>query len=45
MKNLDYELENRNLNIIVEPNRPSNGVRVAMVEHNGAPIELMEFVS
>ena len=44
VKNLDYELKNRNLNIIVEPNRPSNGVRVAMVEHNGVPIELMEFV-
>jgi hypothetical protein len=27
-----------------EPNSPSDGVRVAMIEHNGAPIELIEFV-
>jgi len=24
-------------------NPPSDGVRVAMIEHNGAPIELIEF--
>lgn len=40
---LDFELKNRNLKIITEPNMPSDGVRVAMVEHNGAPIELIEF--
>jgi hypothetical protein len=40
---LDYELENRNLNVITKPNLPSDGVRVAMIEHNGAPIELIEF--
>ena len=40
---LDYELANRGLNIITPPNYPSGGLRVAMVEHNGAPIELMEF--
>ena len=43
VKNLDYELRNRSFNVITEPNHPSNGVRVAMIEHNGAPIELMEF--
>jgi len=43
VSDLDYELANRNINIITEPNLPSNGVRVAMIEHNGAPIELMEF--
>ncbi|MGM0583021.1 MAG: VOC family protein [Bacteroidota bacterium] len=42
---LDFELKNRNLKIITEPNIPSDGVRVAMVEHNGAPIELIEFKS
>lgn len=41
--NLDFELKHRNLKIITEPNHPSDGVRVAMIEHNGAPIELMEF--
>ena len=40
---LDYELTNRKFNLIGEPNSPSGGVRVAMIEHNGAPIELIEF--
>jgi len=39
---LDFELANRNLTVITEPNLPMEGIRVAMVEHNGAPIELME---
>ena len=43
VKDLDYELVNRNFNLLGEPNSPSGGVRVAMIEHNGAPIELMEF--
>ncbi len=29
--------------ILVHPNEPSGGVRVAMIKHNGAPVELMEF--
>lgn len=41
--NLDYELANRDLKVITEPNPPSDGVRVAMIEHNGAPVELIEF--
>jgi hypothetical protein len=45
VKDLDYELANRDLKILTEPNFPSGGLRVAMVEHNGAPIELMEFES
>jgi len=40
---LDYELTYRDLNIITQPNTPSEGLRVAMIEHNGAPIELIEF--
>jgi len=44
VEDLDYELTNHKFNIITEANIPSNGVRVAMIEHNGAPIELMEFV-
>lgn len=40
---LDYELKNRGLKILIPQNPPSEGVRVAMVEHQGAPIELMEF--
>jgi len=41
---LDYELSTHNLKVITEPNSPSDGTRVAMIEHNGAPIELIEFV-
>jgi hypothetical protein len=40
---IDYELKERKLKIITEPNSPSEGVKVAMVEHNGAPVELIEF--
>lgn len=40
---LDRELKDRNLKVITEPNPPSEGIRVAMIEHNGAPIELIEF--
>ncbi|MCL1938279.1 MAG: hypothetical protein FWF52_07785 [Candidatus Azobacteroides sp.] len=40
---LDYELANHAFNVITKPNPPSDGVRAAMIEHNGAPIELIEF--
>jgi hypothetical protein len=40
---LDFELENRKFKVITEPNSPSEGIRVAMIEHNGVPIELIEF--
>ena len=43
VNDLDYELANRNFKLLGKPNSPSGGVRVAMIEHNGAPIELMEF--
>ena len=43
VEDLDFELTNRTLNVITEPNPPSDGVRVAMIEHNGTPIELIEF--
>jgi hypothetical protein len=43
VRDLDYELANRNLNVIVAPNPPAEGIRAAMIEHNGAPIELIEF--
>jgi hypothetical protein len=41
--NLDFELSRRGFNIITPPNSPGEGTRVAMIEHNGAPIELIEF--
>ncbi|MGC1389613.1 MAG: hypothetical protein WA816_01115 [Bacteroidales bacterium] len=42
---LDYELSAHELKVITEPNSPSDGVRVAMIEHNGAPVELIEFLN
>ena len=43
VEDLDFELKTRGLTIITEPNPPAEGIRVAMIEHNGAPIELIEF--
>lgn len=43
VKNLDKELKKHNLKILSEPGSPSSGVRAAMIEHDGAPIELIEF--
>ena len=43
VQDLNFELANREFRIIAEPNPPSEGIRVAMIEHNGTPIELMEF--
>lgn len=43
VENLDYELSIHDFNIITLPNSPSKGTRVAMIEHDGAPMELIEF--
>lgn len=40
---LDFELSCFDFNVITEPNSLGNEVRVAMIEHNGAVIELIEF--
>ena len=40
---LDLELSRRKFNILTPPNSPAEGTRVAMIIHNGAPIELIEF--
>lgn len=39
--NLDEAI--KGFELIGEPNCPMKGIRVAMIKHNGAPIELMEF--
>ena len=39
---LEEELEGKE--ILIAPNSPSPGVRVAFIVHDGAPIEFMEFV-
>lgn len=38
--NLEAELQEKE--VLIEPNSPSEGVRVAFIVHNGAPIEFME---
>jgi hypothetical protein len=40
---LDSELAKHDFKVITKPNSPGDGIRVAMIEHNGAPIELIEF--
>ena len=40
---LEKELRTRSLKIITEPNKTAGGITVAMIEHNGAPVELIEF--
>jgi hypothetical protein len=40
---LDLELATHDFKVITKPNPPSDSVRVAMIEHNGVPIELIEF--
>ncbi|HAO59527.1 MAG TPA: hypothetical protein DCQ89_03970 [Psychrobacter sp.] len=39
---LEKELEGKK--VIIEPNSPSEGLIVAFVEVNGAPIELMQYL-
>lgn len=43
VKNIDEEVREHGLSILIPSNTPSKGIKVAMIEHNGAPIELMEF--
>lgn len=41
VEDLQKELEGKK--IIIEPNSPSDGLIVAFIEVNGAPVELMEY--
>jgi len=40
---IDLELSRHDFHVLTPPNSPGQGVRVAMIEHNGAPVELIEF--
>ena len=40
---IDYELSIHDFNVILKPESNSDGIKVAMIEHNGVPIELIEF--
>ncbi|VAW52468.1 hypothetical protein MNBD_GAMMA05-1082 [hydrothermal vent metagenome] len=39
----DIQAEIVGKNVIIEPNSPSEGLVVAFIEVNGAPVELMEY--
>ena len=39
----DLEAELEGKDVLIEPNSPSQGVRVAFIVHNGAPVEFLEF--
>lgn len=41
VENLDDEIRDRE--VIIAPNSPSEGIKVAFIIDNGAPIELLEF--
>ena len=41
VEDLDAELQGKE--VLIPPGSPSEGVRAAMIVHNGAPIELIEF--
>jgi hypothetical protein len=43
VQNLDTELKKHRFKILTMTNSPGEGIRVAMIEHNGAPVELIEF--
>lgn len=43
VNNLDEELKRKTFKILTPPNSPADKIRVAMIEHNGAPVELIEF--
>lgn len=41
----DLEAELQGQEILIAPNSPSEGVRVAFILHDGAPVELLQFDS
>lgn len=43
VNDIDFELANRDFVVITWPVSNTNEIKVAMIEHNGAPIELIEF--
>ncbi|WP_281648901.1 hypothetical protein [Parendozoicomonas sp. Alg238-R29] len=40
----DLEAAIEGKNVIIEPNSPSKGLRVAFIEDNGAPVEFLEYI-
>ena len=44
VEDIDLELRRHDFLVLSPPGSPSEGVRAAMIEYNGAPVELIEFV-
>ncbi len=40
----DLEAELKGKDVLIEPTSPSEGVRVAFIVHDGAPVEFLEFI-
>lgn len=43
VQDIEKEIRERGLTVLTPVNSPADGIRVAMIEHNGAPIELIQF--
>ncbi|MFA9391521.1 MAG: hypothetical protein ACERKD_17055 [Prolixibacteraceae bacterium] len=43
VESIEYELSAHNFKILTPTNYPAEAIKVCMIEHNGAPIELIEF--
>jgi hypothetical protein len=43
VSSIDSELSTHDFNVISKPESNFEGIKVAMIEYNGAPIELIEF--
>ena len=43
VENIEHELAIHHFNVISEPESNTPGIKVAMIEHNGSPVELIEF--
>lgn len=42
---VDKAIREHDFEVISKPGMPSEGVRAAMIRHNGAPVELIEFTN
>ena len=43
VQDIEEALRRQDFRILTPPNSPGSGIRVAMIEHNGIPVELIEF--
>lgn len=43
VRDIDYELSVHDFKVISKPESNTDGIKVVMIEHDGAPVELIEF--